>query len=122
MRCTSGLFSLMALAICFISVVLPALGGETISPRCPFPMGHIRSMIRVEISVGLCSRRSRSSGYSGVRSLKSRRARASSGSRPLTLSTRERAAYFSESRGSLTVPSISSPRRRPIRRIIDRGT
>src|SRR6266545_4152256 len=49
MRCTSGLFSLMALAICFISVVLPALGGETISPRWPFPMGHIRSMMLVDL-------------------------------------------------------------------------
>ena len=37
-------------------MVLPALGGETINPRCPKPMGEIRSRTRVTISLELCSR------------------------------------------------------------------
>ena len=32
----------------FITVVLPALGGETISPRCPRPIGQNRSINRHE--------------------------------------------------------------------------
>src|SRR6266700_2354680 len=47
MRWHSGLFLVIALAIACRIIVLPALGGETISPRWPFPMGLIRSMIRV---------------------------------------------------------------------------
>src|SRR3990172_5359101 len=38
-KCTCGYFSEMALAICFRTVVLPALGGETIIPPWPFPLG-----------------------------------------------------------------------------------
>ena len=34
------------LAIVFMIVVLPALGGETIRPRWPLPIGEMRSMIR----------------------------------------------------------------------------
>ena len=33
MRCTSGLLRSMAATICFMIVVLPTFGGETISPR-----------------------------------------------------------------------------------------
>ena len=43
---TSGLLASTALAICFMIVVLPAFGGDTIRPRWPFPMGQMRSMIR----------------------------------------------------------------------------
>ena len=46
MRCTSGLFASMEWAICFMTVVLPALGGETIMPRWPLPIGESRSTMR----------------------------------------------------------------------------
>ena len=70
MSLTSGWLASMERAICFIIVVLPALGGETIRPRWPFPIGEIRSMIRAVMLVGssACSSLSRSSGNSGVRS------------------------------------------------------
>ena len=44
---TSGWFSVIALAIFWSSIVLPALGGEVISARWPFPIGASRSMMRV---------------------------------------------------------------------------
>ena len=52
MRCTSGLLASIDLAICFMTVVLPALGGDTIRPRWPFPIGEIRSMIRAVMLLG----------------------------------------------------------------------
>ena len=80
---TSGLFLSMAVAIVFMMNVLPAFGGETMSPRWPFPMGAIRSMIRAVMFVWSAelSRRSFSSGNSGVRSSNRGRWRISSGSR-----------------------------------------
>ena len=62
MRWASGLLTLMALAICCRTIVLPALGGETMSPRCPLPMGETRSMIRGVTALGVVSRRSCSWG------------------------------------------------------------
>ena len=52
MRCTSGLLPSIEWAICFMIVVLPALGGDTIRPRWPLPIGEIRSMIRAVMLVG----------------------------------------------------------------------
>ena len=99
MRCTSGLLASMEWAICFMTVVLPALGGDTIMPRCPLPIGEIRSTIRaVRLSLSPASdisRFSRESGKSGVRSSKRGRLRASSGSIVETLSMRRNAGYFS---------------------------
>ena len=43
---TSGWLASMHWASVFMMVVLPALGGDTISPRWPFPMGASRSMTR----------------------------------------------------------------------------
>ena len=37
----------VAAAISFMVVVFPAFGGDTIKPRCPIPIGAIRSMTRV---------------------------------------------------------------------------
>ena len=65
MRCTSGLFVVIAFAIDCSTMVLPALGGETIRPRWPLPIGATRSMTRVVRLPGSVSRRSRSCGYSG---------------------------------------------------------
>src|SRR3546814_15710294 len=45
-RCTSGWLVVIAVATCCISMVLPALGGETISARWPLPCGAIRSRMR----------------------------------------------------------------------------
>jgi hypothetical protein len=61
MRWTSGWFSMMEFAIFCISIVLPAFGGETIRPRCPLPIGDIRSISRIDRSPSFSSR-SRSSG------------------------------------------------------------
>ena len=44
----SGLLVIIALAISLSNEVLPALGGATMSPRCPKPIGVTKSMIRVE--------------------------------------------------------------------------
>ena len=40
-----GIVDLDRPAICFMIVVLPALGGDTIMPRWPMPIGEMRSMI-----------------------------------------------------------------------------
>jgi hypothetical protein len=52
----------MALAIACRMSVLPALAGLTIKPRCPLPIGAMRSINRVEMMFGSVSRRSRSCG------------------------------------------------------------
>ena len=36
-------------AISFNRVVFPAFGGDTIMPRCPFPIGEIISTIRMAV-------------------------------------------------------------------------
>ena len=75
----------MALATFFKSVVLPALGWETIMPRWPLPMGAIMSISRSEMSLPSGrSSRSRSSGYTGTSESKGLRWRAMSGVWPLT--------------------------------------
>ena len=61
-RWHSGLLGLIALAIACRIIVLPALGGETMSPRCPLPIGAAMSMTRPIMSVGPVSSRSRSEG------------------------------------------------------------
>ena len=58
-RWHSGLFTVIALAMSCMIVVLPALGGETIRARWPLPIGMIRSMTRVVSRSGVVSRRSR---------------------------------------------------------------
>ena len=62
MRWHSGLFVVMALAIACITIVLPALGGLTMSARWPLPTGITRSMTRVVSMPGSVSRRRRSCG------------------------------------------------------------
>ena len=97
MRWTSGLFASIEWATCFRTVVLPALGGETIIPRWPLPIGEIRSTIRatmLALSPGTSSF-SFWSGNSGVSSSKRGRALASSGVKPDTVSMRSSAGYFS---------------------------
>ena len=52
----------MALAIFCIRIVLPALGGATIRPRWPLPIGESRSTTRMLRSPFFRSRRMRASG------------------------------------------------------------
>ena len=61
-RWHSGLLCAIALAIACWIIVLPALGGETISARWPLPIGITRSMTRVVRMCGSVSSRSRSCG------------------------------------------------------------
>ena len=125
MRWHSGLFLVIAFAMACRIIVLPALGGETMRPRWPLPIGLTRSMIRVVRTPGSVSSRSRSCGYSGTSLEKSGRPRDCSGSRPLILSSRTSALNFSRrspSRGWRTAPSITSPLRRPCRRTWDSDT
>ncbi len=86
MRCTSGYFSETALVICFKMVVFPALGGETIKPRCPRPTGVTRFIIRVAKVWRSVSRSKRCSGKIGVMASNRWRRRARSGSIPLMVS------------------------------------
>ena len=117
-RCTSGLFASIDWAICFMTVVLPALGGETMSPRWPLPMGASRSTMRGVRSVfpSIVSMLSFSSGKSGVRSSNRGRRRATSGSMPWTLSTRNNAGYFSFDAAGRNPPTSWSPLRKWYRR------
>ena len=118
MRWTSGLLVSIEWAICLRTVVLPALGGDTISPRCPLPMGEMRSTMRATmllVSPGT-SRRSFWSGKSGVRSSNRGRARASSGVMSLTVSMRRRAGYFSLLLAGRLAPLMKSPLRSAKRR------
>ena len=113
-RWTSGLFASIDWAICFMTVVLPALGGETMRPRWPLPIGASRSTMRGVRSVlpSVVSSFSFSSGNSGVRSSKRGRRRATSGSMPATLSTRSSAGYFSFDAAGRKPPTRASPLRR----------
>ena len=89
----------MPLAICLRSIVLPALGGDTISARWPLPSGLTRLIRRCERFLGSVSRLISSIGWIGVSASKCGRRLAASGSTPLTESTRTRPQYFSPSLG-----------------------
>ncbi len=109
----------MLLAIFFIKVVLPAFGGDTIKPLCPFPIGDTRSIIRVARSF-LCFLFSKVIlwlGKIGVKSSKGRRRGAFSGSSPLTAVTYNRALNLSPSFVCLVLPDTISPVLRLNRRI-----
>ena len=47
-KCTCGKFCEIPAANSFKTVVLPAFGGDTIMPRCPKPIGAIKSIILVD--------------------------------------------------------------------------
>jgi len=80
----------MPLAMALSSIVLPALGGETISPRWPRPMGAIRSITRVDRLLAVVSSLSWRLGKMAVSDSKYGRCLATSGSTPFTVSTRSR--------------------------------
>ena len=87
---TSGLLLLIEWAMLWSIKVLPALGGETISPRWPFPIGAIKSIIRDErssLDPVPCSRISLSLGKRGVKFSKRILFLVFLGSSPLIVST-----------------------------------
>ena len=118
MRCTSGLFAVIAAAMSLSTVVLPALGGDTMRPRWPLPMGAVRSMTRAVVVFFPCSMSRRSSGNTGVRSANFGRKAMISGAMPLTADTFCRAANLSLGRAWRVVPVTMSPLRRPFLRMV----
>ncbi len=102
----SGLLMDMLLAMLLSSVVLPALGGDTIMPRCPLPMGLTRSIRRIASSSGasLRARVNRSSGKIGVSESNCLRVAACSGGTPLILVIWIIARYRSPSRSGRVRP------------------
>ena len=85
-RYISGLLTVIALAICLRSVVLPALGCDTIIPLCPIPIGDIRSTILIATELELGSRWILLLGKIGVSDSNAGLAMLTSGRSPLTLS------------------------------------
>ena len=75
---------LILFAIAFSRVVLPAFGGDTIIPLCPFPIGESRSTIRIATGAPVSSSEIRSFGKIGVRSSNGFRFAATDGSIPFT--------------------------------------
>ena len=105
----SGLFTEILFAIFFNNVVLPTFGGATIIPLCPFPIGHIKSIILIEYSSGVVSSLILSLGYIGIKSSNFTLLYAFSGASPLTSPTYIRAGNFSPSLGNRAIPLILSP-------------
>ena len=106
-----------AFATCFNKVVFPVFGWDTIIPRCPFPMGAIRSSILIETPTPGVSRWILSFGKIGVRSSNRFLVYRYAGDLPLTFSIYKRALNFSPWELIRRFPLITSPVRRPKRRI-----
>ena len=105
---SSGLFVEMLFAIFFNKVVLPTLGGATIIPLWPFPIGDIKSIILIAYSLLSVSSLILSFGYIGVNSSKRFLLAAFSGDSPLTSPTNINEGNFSPSL-HLAIPFIISP-------------
>ena len=105
------MFAVIEFASSFKIVVLPAFGGETINPLCPFPIGAIRSTILPTILSGSPSISSfnLSSGNKGVSLSNSTLLASNSGSAPFTVVGSTNAGYFSFALGALIGPSTESP-------------
>lgn len=106
----------IALATCFSSVVLPVFGWDTIIPRCPLPIGAIRSSILIETPELLVSKWILSLGKIGVRSSNLLRCAKYVIGRSLTFVIYKRALNFSFCVRTRRFPSIISPVRSPKRR------
>ncbi len=105
----------MAFAMSLSRIVLPVLGGATISARWPLPIGENMSTTRVErLLLRPPVRLNFSSGKSGVRCSNGTRSRMNSGWRPLIVKARSIGKYFSPSRGGLIVHSTTSPAFSPL--------
>ncbi len=124
MRCTSGLLRSIAYTSCFSTVVLPALGGDTINPRCPLPIGDdqvddatgdlVRFVLDLELQLRVGEQRGEV--------FEARAARAASDVRPLISSTRSSAGYFSLLACGREKPLTESPLRSAKRRTCDADT
>ena len=114
---TLGLFFKMDFATSFNKVVLPALGGETIIPLCPFPTGLTKSITRIATLQPGVSRRILSLGKIGVISSKESLLQASSGGKPFMLRMNSRALNFSCMVRIFLFPVRISPVFSPKRRI-----
>ena len=124
-RWQSGSFVVIALAIACNTMVFPAFGGDTISPRWPLPIGATMSITRVVRFELVVSNLSRSCGYSGVNFEKSGRFLAVSMSSPFMDSTLTKGLNFSRrspSRACRTEPITASPLRSPYLRTNERET
>ena len=108
-KCISGLFLSTACATCLSKVVLPAFGGDTIIPRCPFPIGESKSTILMATLVLPFSKRSLSSGKIGVISSKFFLYASSEGCTPFTFVTYKSALNFSCCDLILIFPVTISP-------------
>ena len=123
-RCISGWFFVMVVATCFNRVVFPAFGGDTIMPRCPFPIGDSRSITRIamEVLTPGYSRCRRSFGKIGVRFSKFGRFSTTLVGYPLTELIYNNAANFSVADFTRRLPRTISPVFRLKRRIWDGAT
>ena len=98
---------------------MPALGGETIKDRCPFPMGLTRSISLAVLSgffsifAVSTSNLILSFGYKGVKLSKAILFFPLSVSSKFILFTFKRAKYLSASFGPLISPSTESPVLKP---------
>ena len=122
MICSSGLFLRMDLDISFSRVVFPALGGDTIMPLWPLPIGAIRSTILMETSLADRSMRSRSLGKIGVMFSNVYLPAISPGANPFTDFTNSNAENFSCWARILVLPDMISPVLSPKRRIWEGDT
>ncbi len=118
-RCTSGRFEVIACAIRCSMMVLPALGGEVMSPRAPSPMGEIRSSTRPISSSGRVSITSFSVGSVAVRLWKCVRRATARGSAPSSVSSRVRIRFMLR---TAAAPFTSMPACMWLRSIRCRGT
>ena len=121
-RWISGLFFLIESATCFNRVVLPAFGGDTIMPRCPLPIGEIRSITRIAVLLFPASSLRRSFGKIGVIFSKFILRAASAGDIPLILVRYRSALNFSDCIFTLVFPVRISPVFRLNLRICDGDT
>ena len=112
-RCISSYFLLICFAICLRRVVFPVLGGETIMPLCPLPIGARRLIILIGIGAPSPSSSILSLGKIGVISSKLLRAAMTAGSSSFTLATYKRALNFSPCVLFLILPVTISPVLRP---------
>ena len=106
---TFGWFLAILFATFFSKLVLPALGGATINPLCPLPIGDIKSISLVAISLWLLSKVNLSSGYIGVNNSNAFLCIAVSGFSSFIFWTYKRALNFSPVLGCLVIPFTLSP-------------
>ena len=93
-------------------MVFPALGGETMRPLWPIPIGAIISITLVDSFLGSVSRVTCTLGKTGVNLSYPNLFFALSGSNSFTVSTRIKPKYLSPSFGGLTLPVTKSPVRK----------